>query len=64
MVLIKEAPRETFFHALLGGDEIDENFQKILGHSVNNRGLYIMDPWWTEDHAYITPKGNYGELVG
>ena len=39
---IEEALREKFFPALFGGEEINADFWKILGHSVKNA-------WW---HRY------------
>ena len=41
---IEEAIREKFFPALFGGEEINAEFRKILGHSVNNGRLCIPDP--------------------
>ena len=33
---IEENLREKFFSALFGGEEINSDFQKILGHSVKH----------------------------
>ena len=41
---IEEALREKFSPALFGGEEINANFRKILGHSVKHGGLVITDP--------------------
>ena len=53
---IEEALREKFFPALFGGEEINANFRKILGHSVKHRGLGITDPQLSADSAYNTSK--------
>ena len=42
---VEEALREKFFPALFGGEEINVEFRKILGHSVKHGGLGIQDPW-------------------
>ena len=36
---IEEALREKFFPALFGGEEINADFQKIVGYSVKHGGL-------------------------
>ena len=36
MGLIEEALREKFFPALIGGEEITDDFLKILSHSVKH----------------------------
>ena len=41
---IEEALREKFFSAIFGGEDINSDFQKILGHSVKHGGLGIPDP--------------------
>ena len=41
---IEEALREKFFPVILGGEEINAEFRKILGHSVKHGGLGIPDP--------------------
>ena len=41
---IEEALREKLFPALFGGEEINTDFRKILGHSLKNGGLGIPDP--------------------
>ena len=42
---IEEALREKFFPALLRGEEINTDFQKILGYSVEHGILGILEPW-------------------
>ena len=39
MVPIEEALREKLFPALFGGEDINADFRKILGHSVKFRFL-------------------------
>ena len=46
-----------------GGEEINADFQKILGHSVKHCGLGIPDPWSSAECAYNTPKLSSRELV-
>ena len=41
---IEEALREKFFPALFRGEEVDADFQKILGHSVKRGSLIILEP--------------------
>ena len=41
---IEEALREKNFLLLFGGEEIDADLQKILGHGVKHGGLGIPDP--------------------
>ena len=41
---IEEALREKYFPALFGGEEINADFRKILGHSVKHGGLGIPYP--------------------
>ena len=53
---IENSLRDTFFPPLLRGEEIDSNFWKILGHSVNYGGLGITDPWSSAESAYNTSK--------
>ena len=53
---IEEALREKFFPALFGGEEINTDFRKILGHSVKHRGLGIPDPRLSAESAYNTSK--------
>ena len=64
MVPIKESLRDTLFPMLFGGEEINTDFRKILGHSVKCGGLGITDPWSSEESAYNTSKACIGELVG
>ena len=63
MVPIKDFLREKFFPALFGGEEINANFRKILGHSNNHGGLRILDPRLSADIVYNTSKADSGELV-
>ena len=60
---IEEALREKFFPALFGGEEINTNFWKTLGHSVKHDGLGILDPNLSAERAYNTSKSASGELV-
>ena len=60
---IEEALREKFFHALFGAEEINNDFWKILGHSVKHGGIGITDPRFSADSAYNTSKSDSGELV-
>ena len=54
---IEEALREKLFPALFGGEEINADFRKILGHSVKHGGLGITDPRLSVESAYNTPQG-------
>ena len=60
---IEEDLREKFFPALSRGEEINTDFRKILGHSVNHGGLGIPDPRLSSESAYNTSKAASGELV-
>ena len=60
---IEEALKEKFFPALFGGEEINADFQKILGHSVKHGGLGIRDPRLSAKSDYNTSKTASGELV-
>ena len=42
---IEEALRETFFPTLFGGEEVDADSKKILGHSIKHGILGIPEPW-------------------
>ena len=53
---IEEALREKILPSLFGGEDIDADFQKILGHSVNHGGLGITDPRLSAESAYNTSK--------
>ena len=59
---IGEALRETFFSALLGGEEVDADFQKILGNSVKRGGLGILDPRLSAESEYNTSKATSGGI--
>ena len=60
---IEEALREKFFPTLFGGEEINTDFRKALGHSVKHGGLCIPDPRMSAESAYNTSKADSGELV-
>ena len=51
---IEEALREKVFPLLFGGEEINTDFRKILGHSVKHGGLGIPDPRQSAESAYNT----------
>ena len=53
---IEEAPREKFFPTLFGGEEINADFRKILGHGVNHGRLGITNPRLSSESAYNTSK--------
>ena len=57
---IEEALREKLITALFGGEEINTNFRKILGHSIKHGGLGIPDPWLSEDSMYNISKAASG----
>ena len=60
---IEEALREKFFPSLFGGEEIDADFRKILGHGVKHGGLGIPDPRLSAECAYNASKAASRELV-
>ena len=60
---IEEALREKFFPSLFGGEEIDTDFWKILGHGVKHDGLGIPDLRQSAESAYNTSKAASRELV-
>ena len=60
---IEEAIREKFFPTLFGEEEINTNFQQILGYSVKHCGLGILDPQLSAESSYNTSKAASGELV-
>ena len=60
---IEEAVREKLFPALFRGEEINSDFQKIIGHSVEHRGLGILNPRLSAERAYNIPKASRGELI-
>ena len=60
---IEEALREKFFPSLFGGEEIDTDFRKILGHRVKHGGLGIPDPRLSAECAYNTSEAASRELV-
>ena len=48
---IEEALREKLFPALFGGEKIDSNYRKILGHIIKHGGLGIPDPLLSSESA-------------
>ena len=60
---IEEALREKFFPTPFGGEEINANFRKILGHNVKHGGLGILEPRLSADSACNASKVVSGELV-
>ena len=63
MVPIEEALRDKFFPTLFGGEKINADFWKILGHSVKHGGLGIPYPQLSAEMAYNTSKEASRELV-
>ena len=60
---IEEALREKFFPVIFGGEEINANFWKILGHSIKHSGLGILNTWLSAESVYNTSKVDSRELV-
>ena len=60
---IEKALREKIFPALFGGEEINADFRKILGHSVKHSGLGIPDLRLSEESSYNTSTAASGELI-
>ena len=60
---IEEALREKPPLSLSGGEEIDTDFRKILGHGVKHGVLGIPDPRQSAESAYNTSKAASRELV-
>ena len=60
---IEEYLREKFFPALFGGEEINADFHKLLGHSIKHGSLGIPDPQLSAKSAYNTSKAASGKLV-
>ena len=60
---IEEALRDKFFPELFGGEEINTDFRKILGHIVKHGGLGIPDPRLSVESAYNISNADSGELV-
>ena len=60
---VEKALREKIPPSLFGGEEIDADFRKILGHGVKHCGLGIPDPRQSEESAYNTSKAASRELV-
>ena len=63
MGTIEEALREKVFPTLFGGEEIDAEFRKIIGHSVKHVSLSIEDPRLLEEGAYNISKAASGDMV-
>ena len=59
----EEALREKFFPKIFGGEEINADSRKIIGHRVKHGGFGIPDPWLSAENAYNTPKADSRELV-
>ena len=57
---IEEALREKFVPALFGGEEINANFRKILGHIANHGSLGIPEPRMSEESAHNTSNAASG----
>ena len=60
---IDEALRENPPPLLFDGEEITADFRKILGHSVKNGGLGILDPRLSVESALNTSKAGSRDLV-
>ena len=60
---IEEALRENLFPTLFGEEEIDADFRKILGHSVKQGGLGILEALSSAESDYNTSKAAIRELV-
>ena len=58
---VEEALREKFFPALFRGEEINADFRKILGHSVNHGCLGIPDPGCQQRVPTIPPRRLVGD---
>ena len=48
---IEVALRKKFSPALFGGEEINADFRKILGHNFNHGGLGILNPRLSAESA-------------
>ena len=57
---IEETLREKFFPSLFGGEDINADFRKILGHSVKHGGIGIPEPWSSAYSAYNASKAASG----
>ena len=64
MSLIEEALRDTLSPLLFGGEEVDVDFRKTLGHSVNHGGLGILEPQLSAESEYNNSKADIVELIG
>ena len=47
---IRDSLRETFFPAILGGRDVNDDYQKILGLSIKRDGLVISESQRLEDN--------------
>ena len=56
-------PKREILSRAIQGEEINNNFWKILGHNVNHGGLGIPDPRLSEESSYNISKSANGELV-
>ena len=63
MGTIEEALREKLLPSLCGGEEINADFRKILGHSVKYGIIGIPDPRLSTESVYNTSKADTGGLV-
>ena len=62
-VPIEDSQGDKFFPALFGGEEINADFCKILGHSVKHGRLCILDTRLSVESAYIISKAASWGLV-
>ena len=60
---VEKALREKYPPTLFGGEDINSDSRKILGHCINHVGLGIADPRLSEESSYNTSKAASGELV-
>ena len=63
MAPIEEDLREKFFSTLFRGEEMNVDFRKILGRSLNHGGFGIPDPELSEESANKTSKAASREQV-
>ena len=61
---IEDSLREAFFPSPFRGEEVRANLREILGHSVKNGGLGILEPQMLTKRAYNTSKSAREVLVG
>ena len=60
---VEESLREKLFPLLFGGEEINADFRRILGHSVKHGGLGIPYPRSSTESAYNNSKSASRDLV-